>query len=198
LPEVQRNWRGPVTGNSKLETSFMRLDITGRQVEITAPLKQLIEKRLARLERVLNDAALSAIITLTKEKYRLRTEIAVHTRGDHILRGNGESTGWAVSVRQATDKIEQQAQTLKGKWNDRKRKGARTARLPAEQPAVLTAERPRVVRARYPVKPMSLEDAALRLDGGKDVFVVFRNAETEALSILYRRKDGNLAVIEPD
>jgi putative sigma-54 modulation protein len=45
---------------------------------------------------------------------------------------------------------------------------------------------------------MSLEDAALRLDGGKDMFVVFRNADTEAVSILYRRKDGNLAVIEPD
>ena len=176
----------------------MRLDITGRHVEVTAPLRQLIEKRLARLERVLNDAAVSAIITLAKEKYRLRTEIAVHTRGDHVLRGNGESSGWAVSVRQATDKIEQQAQTLKGKWNDRKRQGARTARQPSEPAAAVAAERRRVVRARYPVKPMSLEDAASRLDGGKEPFVVFRNVDTEAVSILYRRKDGNLAVIEPD
>ena len=71
----------------------MRLDITGRHVDITAPLRQLIEKRFGRLERVLNDAAVSATITLTKEKYRLRTEIAVHTRGDHVLRGNGESSG---------------------------------------------------------------------------------------------------------
>ncbi len=176
----------------------MRLDITGRHVEITAPLEQLIEKRLARLGRVLNEAAVSAIITLTKEKYRLRTEIAVHTRGDHILRGNGESSGWAVSVRQATDKIEQQAQTLKGKWNDRKRKGTRIARQAPDAPAAPPPDGPRVVRARYPVKPMSIEDAASRLDGGKDMFVVFRNADTEAVSILYRRKDGNLALIEPD
>ena len=83
----------------------MRLDITGRHMDITAPLRQLIEKRFGRLERVLNDAAVSATVTLSKEKYRLRTEIAVHTRGDHVLRGNGESSGWAVSVRQATDKI---------------------------------------------------------------------------------------------
>ena len=55
----------------------MRLDITGRHVTITAPLRQLIDKRLARLERVLNDAAVSAVITLTKEKYRLLTELAV-------------------------------------------------------------------------------------------------------------------------
>jgi putative sigma-54 modulation protein len=174
----------------------MRLDITGRQVEITAALRQLLEKRLARLERVLNDAAVSAVITLTKEKYRLRTEIAVHTRGDHLLRGNGESSGWAVSVRQATDKIEQQAQTLKGKWKDRKRKGS--VRQPAEESAPPAAAARRIVRARYPVKPMSIEDAAIRLDGGRDTFVVFRNAETEAVTILYRRKDGNFAVIEPD
>ncbi len=176
----------------------MRLDITGRQVEITAPIRQLIEKRFGRLERVLNDAAVSAIITLTKEKYRLRTEIAVHTRGDHVLRGNGESSGWAVSVRQATDKIEQQAQTLKGKWKDRKRKGARTARQTADEPVAPVAPAPRIVRARYPVKPMSIDDAVLRLDGGKDTFVVFRNSNTEAISILHRRKDGHLALIEPD
>jgi putative sigma-54 modulation protein len=176
----------------------MRLDITGRQVEITAPIRQLIEKRFGRLERVLNDAAVSAIITLTKEKYRLRTEIAVHTRGDHVLRGNGESSGWAVSVRQATDKIEQQAQTLKGKWNDRKRKGARTARQTTDEPVAPVARAPRVVRARYPVKPMSIDDAVLRLDASKDTFVVFRNSNTAAISILHRRTDGRLALIEPD
>ena len=45
---------------------------------------------------------------------------------------------------------------------------------------------------------MSLEDAALRVDGGGEAFVVFRNAETDAVSILYRRKDGNLGLIEPE
>jgi putative sigma-54 modulation protein len=58
---------------------------------------------------------------------------------------------------------------------------------------------PRVVRtSRAAVKPMSIEDAALRVDGGVETFVVFRNAETDAVSILYRRKDGNLGLIEPD
>lgn len=176
----------------------MRLDITGRHVEITAPVRQLITKRLARLERLLNDAAVSAIITLTKEKFRLRTEIAVHTRGDHVLRGNGEGTVWAISVRQATEKIEQQAQKLKGKWEGRKRAAA-GARVVRGAAAVDTVPVPRIVRAtRYAVKPMSLEDAALRVDGAGDSFVVFRNAETDAVSILYRRKDGNLGLIEPD
>jgi putative sigma-54 modulation protein len=175
----------------------MRLDITGRHVDITPTMRQLLTKRLGRLERVLNDAAVSAIITLTKEKYRLRTEIAVHTKGDHVLRGNGEGNAWPISVRQATEKIEQQAQKLKGKWNGRKRKGAGSRVVPAAPPEAVPG--PRIIRAtRYAVKPMSLEDAALRVDGDSDTFVVFRNADTDAVSILYRRKDGNLGLIEPD
>ena len=174
----------------------MRLDITGRHVEITAPVRQLITKRFSRLERLLNDAAVSAIITLSKEKYRLRTEIAVHTKGDHVLRGNGEGNAWAISIRQATQKIEQQAQTLKGKWDGRKRKSAPRVVQPASGEVVSVR---RIVRnTRYAVKPMSLEDAALRVDGDAEAFVVFRNAETDAVSILYRRKDGNLGLIEPE
>ncbi len=179
----------------------MRLDITGRNVSITPAIRQLTSRRLARLERVLNDAAVSATVTLSQEKYRLRTEVVVHTRGDHTLRGNGESTGWSVSMRQATDKLEQQAQTLKGKWNDRKRKSRGVGKQMSEQPPTAipaAAPPPRIVRARYPVKPMSIDDAAVRLDGGKETFVVFRNADTDGVSILYVRKDGNLGLIEPD
>jgi len=174
----------------------MRLDITGRHVEITDPVRQLITKRLSRLERVLNDAAVSAIITLSKEKYRLRTEIAVHTKGDHVLRGNGEGNRWAASIRQATEKIEQQAQTLKGKWDGRKRKAAPRVVQPSTGDAIAI---PRIVKnTRYAIKPMSLDDAALRVDGDAEAFVVFRNAETDAVNILYRRKDGNLGLIEPE
>ena len=62
-----------------------------------------------------------------------------------------------------------------------------------------TPGRPRVIRAtRYAVKPMSVEDAALRVEGGPDTFVVFRNADSDSVSILYRRKDGHLGLIEPD
>jgi putative sigma-54 modulation protein len=175
----------------------MRIDITGRHVEITPPLRQLIDRRLARLSRLLNDNALSALVVLTKEKYRHRTEIVLHARGDHTLRGRGEGNAWQLSLRQAAERIEQQAQTLKGKWSGRKREGAPVREVPAAAPEPQSARR--VVRAtRYAVKPMSVEDAALRVDGGDDAFVVFRNSDNDdAVSILYRRKDGNFGLIEP-
>lgn len=177
----------------------MRVDITARHLELTAPLRQLITTRLARLDRVLNDAAISAIVIVTKEKYRHRTEIAVHTRGDHVLRGNSEANTWALSIREAVARIEQQAVKLKGKWDERKRtgSGSRVVRAPAADQGAASPRR--IIRAtRYAVKPMSADDAALRIDDGPETFVVFRNSETDAVSILYRRKDGNLGLIEPE
>jgi len=179
----------------------MRVDITGRHVDITPPLRQLIDRSLGKVERLLNDRAVSATVILTKEKYRHRTELVVHARGDHMMTGNGEANGWPLSVRKAAAKIEQQARKLKSRWTEDKRHHDGTGASAADAisgPASPAARRPVVRAARYPVKPMSVEDAALRLEAGRDTFVVFRNADTDAVGILYRRKDGNLALIEPD
>jgi putative sigma-54 modulation protein len=181
----------------------MRVDITGRQVEITPGLRQLIGKRLAKLERVLNDRAVSATIILSKEKYRHIAELVVHAKGDHTLSGIGSGNAWPLSVRQAVEKVEHQAEKLKSKWTEGKRRrgGSREANAePAPRPVAPRTTAPRrVVRpARYAVKPMSVEDAAQRVETGPDTFVVFRNADSDVLSIVYRRKDGSLRLIEPD
>jgi putative sigma-54 modulation protein len=176
----------------------MRVDITGRHLDITPGLRQLIDKSLARMERLLNDNAVSATVVLTKEKYRHKTELVVHAKGDHILSGIGEGNTWPLSIRKAAAKIEHQAQKLKSRWTEskRQRKNNRAVGVP-----VVPEPRParRVVRAtRYAVKPMSLEDASERLEAVPETFVVFRNAETDVISVLFRRKDGNLGLIEPD
>jgi putative sigma-54 modulation protein len=67
-------------------------------------------------------------------------------------------------------------------------------------PASVDEPRARRVRRvrRYAVKPMTVEEAALAVESGDDTFVVFRNAATDAVTVLYRRKDGDLGLIEPD
>jgi putative sigma-54 modulation protein len=183
----------------------MRLDITGRHVDITPTLRQLIERRLARVERLLNDSAVSAIIILTLEKYRHRTEIIVHARGDKTMRGLGEGNAWNLSIRQAVEKVEQQAKKVKGKWNERKRSDTRrrvpkTVRAAAAiRPPRPEPDTPRIIRAtRYAIKPMSVEDAASRIEESAEPFIVFRNPDSSAVGIVYRRKDGQLGLIEPD
>jgi putative sigma-54 modulation protein len=179
----------------------MRVDITARHFDLTPPLRRLVDQAITKLERILNDRAVSVTVTLTKEKYRHIAEIVLHARGDHTLTGVGQGNTWPLAIRQAEAKVEIQGKKLKSKWTDgRHRKsragvGADGAAGPVRAEA---ARAPRVVRGRYTIKPMSVEDAALRLAGGDESFVVFRDAESDSVSILYRRKDGNLALIEPD
>ncbi len=177
----------------------MRVDITGRHIDITPGLRQLIGKSLARVERLLNDRALSATVVLTKEKYRHKTEIVVHAKGDHILSGIGEGNTWPLSVHKGAAKIEHQAQKLKSKWTEgkRQRQNNRAVAVAAE-PAQAAAAGPVVRKTRYAVKPMSVDDAVTRLDAAPEPFVVFRHAETDTLTVLFRRKDGTLRLIEPD
>jgi putative sigma-54 modulation protein len=177
----------------------VRVDITGRHIDITPGLRRLIDASLARIERLLNDSAISATVVLTKEKYRHNTEVVIHAKGDHTLSGIAEGNTWPLSTRKAAAKIEHQAQKLKSKWTEgkRQRTNPRTAAALPASPAPVPARR--VVRpTRYAVKPMSLDDAALRLDAVPETFVVFRNLETGAIGILFRRKDGQLGLIEPD
>jgi putative sigma-54 modulation protein len=180
----------------------MRLDITGRHVTVTPALRQLITQRLTPLERRLNDAAISAMVIVTKEKYRHKVEIAIHTRGDHVLSGAAEANAWPLAIRQAVIKIEQQAEKLKGRWHARKRQAAKVVRnrkvTPQADESAAVAEGPRVIRARrYAVKPMSLDDATMRIEEGEETFLVFRNADDDSVAILYRRKDGSLGLIQP-
>ena len=99
----------------------MRLELTGRRVDITPALRTLVTTKLARLERLLNDSAVSAQAVLEREKFRHLTEITLHARGERFLHGVGDAAGWATSLTEAIDKIAQQAKKLKGKREERKR-----------------------------------------------------------------------------
>src|SRR5262249_33582434 len=151
----------------------MRLELTGRHVDITPTLRRLVDAKLAKLERLLNDSAVSAQAVLTREKYRLRTEITLHTRGEKFLHGVGNSTAWEGSLTQAVDKIRQQAQKVKGKWHGRKRHGARRVPAPPETAesvsnAASSDVRPRMPRifrsSRQALKAMSVAEAARAID----------------------------------
>jgi putative sigma-54 modulation protein len=181
----------------------MRLELTGRHLDITPPLRALIERKLRKIERLLRDSAVSAQIVCSIEKYRHEIDVTIHARGDHMLHGLGQGTTWQMAIKEVVAKIEKQARKVKTKWTSRKRRasGARHVAMPAEpaRPSVAADARQRIVRSRTEaVKPMTVEDAALRVGAGAETFVVFRNSTTDAINILYRRRDGHLGLIEPE
>lgn len=177
----------------------MRLVLTGRHVEITPILRKLVDRKVDKLIRVLNDGIVSAHVVLTKEKYRNVAEVTLHARGDHMLHGIGETDEWETSLGSAVEKIAQQAERVKGKWQVRKRRAMPVKQLASRPPGGDEERQRRVVRAsRYAVKPMTVEEAALAVESGPDTFLVFRNASTDSINVVYRRKDGNLGLIEPE
>ncbi len=184
----------------------MRLELTGRHVDITPGLRRLVTRKLSKLERLLNDRAVSAQAVLSREKHSVRADITLHARGERFLHGVGNGNAWEPSIGEAIDKISQQAQRLKSKSTDRKRRGVKSAaatepiEAPAEAPApaVRTGERvrmPAILRAsRQTIKVMSVADAARQIADDGDL-VVFHDAERQSISVLYRR-DGELTLVE--
>jgi putative sigma-54 modulation protein len=188
----------------------MRLELTGRHVDITPALRHLLDTKLSKLERVLNDRAVSAQAVLTREKHRHRADITLHARGEKFLHGVGDAASWPASLTQAIARLTQQAHRIKGKWQERKRRGGGKSAViaasretvpakPAAAPTALRARMPRILRAsRQAVKSMSVADAAREIEAGGDGVVVFRDVETAAVSVLYRRQNGELTLVETE
>jgi putative sigma-54 modulation protein len=189
----------------------MRLELTGRQITITPALRRMVEAKLVRLERMLNDSALSAQVVLCREKRGHRADVTLHARGEKFLHAVGSPAAtWETSTTQAVDRIVQQAQRIKGKWEDRKRRSPKAPEAPpgvgerARARSVSTAARsmartPRVLTAsRQAVKAMSVADAAREIDAYEEGIIVFRDAETAGISVLYRRASGELALVQTE
>jgi ribosomal subunit interface protein len=189
----------------------MRLELTGRHIDITPGVRRLVDGKLARLERMLNDSAVSAQVVLTREKNGNRADVTLHARGEKFLHGVGKGGNLEASMGQAIEKIVQQAHRVKGKWQQRKRRGStKGTPIVGEQPQAsavrpvaartsrVAVRMPRILRAsRQTIKAMSVADAARQIDGG-DGIVVFRDAETAGIAVLYRASSGELTLVETE
>lgn len=185
----------------------MRLELTGRHVDITPTLRRLVDLKLRKLERLLNDSAVSAQAVLSREKHRHRVEITLHARGEKFLHGVAHSDAWESSVMLAVGKIAQQAQRVKGKWQERKRRGRRDVTPAVESPEAQAGARPEAAPARMPrifrasrhaVKSMSVAEAAREIDAMPDGLIIFRDLGRDAISVLYRRQNGELTLVETE
>jgi ribosome hibernation promoting factor len=187
----------------------MRLELTGRHVDITPALRLLVERRLTKLERLLSDAALSAQAVLTREKRQHRADITLHARGETFLHGFGAAASWSAALTGAIEKLTQQAQKVKGKRQDRKRSvktGVLAEAVAEAAPAAARTGASRRDRRRVPhvvqtvrqaIKPMTVADAVEELEALGDDLVVFRDAGSGGVNVLYRRK-GELTLVSTD
>jgi putative sigma-54 modulation protein len=179
----------------------MEFEYTGRHVEVTPAIRTHVEDHFRKLEHIFNDSTASAHVIIDVEKNRQIGEVLVHWR-EHTLTARDTNADMYQALSRAITKIEKQALKLKKKIIDRKQ-GAQRVSAVAPQPdgsreLEASPRPPRILPARrYVVKPMTAEEAAMRLSEEADQFVVFRDADTNRVGVLYKRKDGNFGLIEP-
>ncbi len=180
----------------------MQIEYTGRQTEVSEKLRTLAERKLRKLAKTLRGITHVHVI-LTADKHRQIAEVAIQSR--HLtLTATEETSDMPVSLATVVDKLVRQAQRHMGKLRERKRKAP--ARSKARWPGVAASgdgggqeSRPRVIRTRRSsLKPMTVEEAMLEVESSDDGFLVFKDASTERTNVLFRRKDGNLGLIEPE
>jgi putative sigma-54 modulation protein len=184
----------------------MRLELTGRHVDISPALRRLVERKIAKLERLLDHRAISAQVVLSREKLAYRAECTLHARGERFLHGVGQAATWEPALTRAAAKIEQQAQKVKGKWAARIRAArpsdAEEAPTIASAPtptAIPKARMPKLLRtARQTVRTLLVSEAARLLDAARDELVVFREAESGRVAVLYRSAAGELTLVETE
>jgi len=181
----------------------MKIEFTGRNFTVSTAIKKHVTNHFRKLNPVLNGADRAHVILSVGKHHRHVAEIVVNWQ-DRSLASKSDTTDMYVSATQAIERLQRQVLKVKGKIIARKHHAPAINKtngkstpipIPSVEPE---REAPRIIRSRrYSVKPMTPEEAMMRVDEAAEQFLVFRDAETDRVGVIYRRKDGNFGLIEP-
>jgi putative sigma-54 modulation protein len=173
----------------------VQLRVKGRGVEVTDALRSYAEKRLGRLERQLPDSQIELQLSAENNpsiKDSHVAEATVRTKGP-VLRARESSHDMRASIDQLVDKLERQVTRYREKRGRRRRPSRQ-----APDEGIPMPEDPQIVRTKqFSVKPMTAEEAVLQLELVGHDFFVFRDADSDEVNIVYRRRQGGYGLIEP-
>jgi len=188
----------------------MATGIIGRNFDVTPDIRELVTKKLTKVSERLFDDVIETRVVLQVEKYRNICEILVVGK-DHDVKTIQESDeSMQDAINAAIDHLKRQAQKNRKKIRDHHRKDGNGRKSEVNEWAVQVLEpgnlreagdqnRPRIIKTNnLPIRPMSIEEAALRLDDSKNEFIVFRDLDTDRISVMYKRRDNNLGLIAPE
>jgi ribosome hibernation promoting factor len=177
----------------------MKITYTGRQVELAPAHLKKLEARFVKIGKLLDGRReCEAHVILSLERHLHHAEATINYYG-HQLVGLGSSGDLFTAIHSAAEKLEKQCVKARTKWRDAKRTPHKAApEVETERPAPAEAESERqVYRVNHHQKrkPMTLDEAILEMDASRD-YLVYRDAETDRVSVLVRRRDGNFDLVE--
>jgi putative sigma-54 modulation protein len=178
----------------------VQFQVKGRNVEVSDAIRTYAEKKLAKLERQLTDPRVELELAVENNPSIADNHVAeatIWTSGP-VLRAREASSDMRASIDQLVVKLERQVNRYRKRGRSRRRRAARAEGPSAEMIPIAEGSEPRIVKAKqFAVKPMIPEEAVLQLELIGHDFFVFRNAESNDVNVVYRRRDGNYGLIEP-
>ncbi len=174
----------------------MSIIVRGKNIEITPALKDYVVKRVSKITKYFDSLGeITAILIVEKGRHIIELTVPVNGM---MLRGQEATADMYTSIDLVVDKIEKQIEKYKTKLSRRLKGGNFKGDLVASVAAAEDDETKVVKTKRFPIKPMDVDEAILQMNLINHDFFVFTNAETEEANVLYRRKDGNYGLIEPE
>ncbi|MDL2274519.1 ribosome-associated translation inhibitor RaiA [Desulfosarcina sp. OttesenSCG-928-G10] len=168
----------------------MNIAVRFKNLEPSDALRDYANEKLSRLEKYFN-GPVEASVTLSVEKFRHSAE--VNLVGDRLtINGKEETEEMYAAIDMVADKLEAQIKKSKQKNRSHRDKG-KTGDLSDDGPA----QPPQVEIRAIEYKPMDVDEAILQMDLVTDHFLVFTNSRTGVVNVLYRKKDGNYGLIQP-
>ncbi len=174
----------------------MNLVISGKNIDITEGLRSAVEEKIGKLERYFNDST-EVHVTLSTEKSRQKIEVTIPMKGS-IIRAEETSSDMYVSIDLVEEVIERQLRKYKNKLIDKEQTVAQLSRTFIEEESY-DEEDIKIIRSKkFAMKPMDPEEACVQMELLGHNFFVFRNADTEEVNVVYKRKGSTYGLIEPE
>ncbi|MBE6065491.1 MAG: ribosome-associated translation inhibitor RaiA [Clostridium cochlearium] len=175
----------------------MKITVTGKNIEVTNALRNVVEKKLEKLDKYFKPD-IEAQVTLSVEKNRQIIEVTIPFNGV-ILRGEEANEDMYASIDLVIDKLERQIRKQKTKLQKRMHGDSLRFQFIPDYEGDKSKEESKIVKTkRFAMKPMSSEEAVLQMELIGHNFFVFENGDTGEVNVIYKRKDGNYGLIEPE
>jgi putative sigma-54 modulation protein len=179
----------------------MQFQVKGRNLEVSDAIRSYAEEKLGKLERQLTDPRVELELALEKNPSIAENNVAeatIWTNGP-VLRAREATSDMRASIDQLVEKLERQVARYKKQARSRRRRAARAnGPTPETIPVVADEGEPLIVKTKqFAVGPMTPEDAVLQLELIGHDFFVFRNGDSNEINVVYKRRDGNFGLIEP-
>ncbi|MBP3618133.1 MAG: ribosome-associated translation inhibitor RaiA [Lachnospiraceae bacterium] len=174
----------------------MNYTVSGKNIEITNGLREAVVDKLSKLERYFTPDT-EVNVTLSVEKERQRIEVTIPIKGT-IIRAEQVSADMYASIDMVEAVLERQLRKYKNKIVDQKQSAMALSQVFLDEDTAEDDEIKIVRSKRFAIKPMDIEEACVQMELLGHDFFVFRNAETDEVNVVYKRKGNTYGLIEPE